>query len=98
MCTARRCSVVDSDLALLMILVTIQNTTFGGIQGFSKKPSTPWYDDSGNFAGIVHQERNWTYILVQGAGHEVPEYQPGFVSFFLRLVFPAGFLRPYRPL
>ncbi|KAI0695227.1 alpha/beta-hydrolase [Cytidiella melzeri] len=56
--------------------ITIQNTTFGGIQGFSKKPSTPWFDDSGNFAGIVHQERNWTYILVAKAGHEVPEYQP----------------------
>ncbi|KAI0083863.1 hypothetical protein BDY19DRAFT_606451, partial [Irpex rosettiformis] len=26
--------------------------------------------------GVVHQERNWTYILVAEAGHEVPEYQP----------------------
>jgi len=31
-------------------------------------------------AGIVHQERNVTYVLVKGAGHEVPEYQPESVS------------------
>jgi len=56
--------------------VVIQNTTFGGIQGFSRKPSTPWFDDNGNFAGIVHQERNWTFVLVAGAGHLVPQQQP----------------------
>jgi hypothetical protein len=56
-----------------------KNTTFGGIQGFTRKPSTPWYDDSGHFAGIIHQERNWTYILVADAGHQVPEFQPQFV-------------------
>ncbi|CAL1716103.1 unnamed protein product [Somion occarium] len=56
--------------------VIIQNMTFGGIQGFTKKPSTPWFDDDGNFAGIVHQERNLTYVLFQGAGHLVPEWQP----------------------
>ncbi len=32
------------------------------------------------FAGIVHQERNWTYILVKGAGHLVPQQQPERVS------------------
>ena len=26
-------------------------------------PSTPWYDDDGNFAGMVRQERNLTYVL-----------------------------------
>ncbi|KII85865.1 hypothetical protein PLICRDRAFT_44287 [Plicaturopsis crispa FD-325 SS-3] len=56
--------------------VAIQNTTFGGIQGFTKKPSTPWYDDSGNFAGIVHQERNWTYVLVANAGHLIAYNNP----------------------
>ncbi|KAI0083861.1 Alpha/Beta hydrolase protein [Irpex rosettiformis] len=63
--------------------ITIQNTTFGGTQGFSRKPSTAWQDDDGSFAGVIHQERNWTYILVAKAGHEVPEYQPqaGFVMF-----------------
>ena len=35
--------------------------TFGGTQGFTRKPSTPWSDDHGQFAGIFHQERNVTY-------------------------------------
>ncbi|KAI9568043.1 Alpha/Beta hydrolase protein [Boletus coccyginus] len=49
--------------------IAIQNTTFGGIQGFTRKPSTPWYNDAGELAGIVHQERGWTYVLVAHAGH-----------------------------
>jgi len=48
-------------------LVVIQNTTFGGIQGFTKRPSTPFTDDEGNFTGIIHQERNITYALFEGA-------------------------------
>lgn len=56
--------------------MVIQNTTFGGIQGFTRKPATPWYNDEGSLAGVVHQERNLTYVLFLGAGHEVPEYQP----------------------
>jgi len=60
--------------------VVIQNTTFGGIQGFTRKPSTPWQDDSGNLAGIVHQERGWTYVLFKGAGHLVPAKAPANVS------------------
>ncbi|KZP13619.1 alpha/beta-hydrolase [Athelia psychrophila] len=64
--------------------VVIQNTTFGGIQGFTQKPSTPWYNDDGVLAGVVHQERNLTYALFLGAGHEVPEYQPANAYVFLR--------------
>lgn len=64
--------------------VVIQNTTFGGIQGFTKKPATPWYADDGSFAGIVHQERNWTYILFKGAGHLVAQQQPANAYTFLR--------------
>ncbi|PSR78205.1 hypothetical protein PHLCEN_2v7537 [Hermanssonia centrifuga] len=64
--------------------VTIQNTTFGGIQGFTRRPSTPWFDDNGNWAGIVHQERNWTYALIYGAGHEVPTAQPVAAYTFFR--------------
>ena len=56
--------------------------TFGGIQGFTKKPSTPWFDDDGNFAGIVHQERNLTYVLFEGAGHLVPEWKPAAACLF----------------
>lgn len=47
--------------------VVIQNTTFGGIQGFTKRPNTPFTDDEGKFAGIIHQERNITYALFEGA-------------------------------
>ncbi|EKM51711.1 uncharacterized protein PHACADRAFT_177131 [Phanerochaete carnosa HHB-10118-sp] len=64
--------------------VTIQNTTFGGTQGFTRKPSTPWFNDDGDWAGIVHQERNWTYALFYGAGHEVPGDQPVSAYTFLR--------------
>lgn len=52
--------------------VAIQNTTFGGIQGFTRRPSTPFTDDEGNVAGIVHQERNMTYAVFFRAGHMVP--------------------------
>ncbi|KAJ8590955.1 hypothetical protein M405DRAFT_860955 [Rhizopogon salebrosus TDB-379] len=66
----------DSLIPHLGSQVTIQNTTFGGIQGFTRKPSTPWYDDDGEFAGIVHQERNWTYVLVAHASHLVGYANP----------------------
>ncbi|PFH51848.1 hypothetical protein AMATHDRAFT_58385 [Amanita thiersii Skay4041] len=56
--------------------IAIQNTTFGGIQGFTRKPSTPWYNDDDDFAGIVHQERGWTYVLFDHAGHIVPASAP----------------------
>lgn len=69
------------------IISLLQNTTFGGIQGFSRKPSTPWTDDAGNFAGIVHQERNWTYVLFAGAGHTVPLSKPAAVRLSLLFSF-----------
>jgi carboxypeptidase D len=64
----------------------LQNTTFGGIQGFTRKPSTAWTDDTGRFAGIVHQERNVTFVIFEGAGHLVPFYQPAAVRFPFRFV------------
>ncbi|EPQ51722.1 alpha/beta-hydrolase [Gloeophyllum trabeum ATCC 11539] len=88
--TAKNVSVViysgndDSLVAHRGSEVVIQNTTFGGIQGFTRKPSTPWYDDAGNFAGIAHQERNWSYILFKGAGHLVAAQQPELAYVFLR--------------
>lgn len=74
----------DSLLAHHGTEVTIQNTTFGGTQGFARKPSTPWTDDTGKFAGIVHQERNWTYVLFDGASHLVPQKIPAAAFVFLR--------------
>lgn len=62
------------------MLTSLQNTTFGGIQGFTRRPATPWFDDDGTHAGVIHQERNWTYVLVEGAGHLIPYNQPARVS------------------
>jgi hypothetical protein len=66
-------------------LILRQNTTFGGIQGFTRRPSTAWHDDSGKLAGIDHQERNWTYVLVEDAGHLVPLFKPASVRFLSQL-------------
>ncbi|OSD00457.1 alpha/beta-hydrolase [Trametes coccinea BRFM310] len=88
--TARNVSIVfysgndDSQVQHRGTEVVIQNFTFGGVQGFTRKPSTPWFDDDGNFAGIVHQERNLTYLLFVGAGHLVPEWKPAQALVFLR--------------
>ncbi|KAJ7202095.1 alpha/beta-hydrolase [Mycena pura] len=60
------------------------NMTFGGVQGFTRKPSTPFTDDDGNFAGIVHQERGLTYALFQNAGHLVPQNAPAAAFVFVR--------------
>lgn len=68
-------------LCLVFVCMRLQqNTTFGGIQGFTRKPATLWHDDSGKFAGIVHQERNWTYVLFDDASHTVPKSSPAAVS------------------
>ncbi|KAJ7776554.1 alpha/beta-hydrolase [Mycena maculata] len=64
--------------------VIIQNMTFGGTQGFARKPATPWFDDSGRFAGIVHQERGVTYVLFAGAGHLVALWKPAQALVFVR--------------
>ncbi|KAK7039320.1 carboxypeptidase [Favolaschia claudopus] len=66
------------------IEAVIQNFTFGGIQGFTRKPDTPFTDDHGRFSGIIHQERNVTYALFANAGHYVPESVPEAAFVFLR--------------
>ena len=42
--------------------VIIQNMTFGGTQGFTRRPATIWFDDDGQVARIVHQERGLRYV------------------------------------
>ncbi|KIK64583.1 hypothetical protein GYMLUDRAFT_981785 [Collybiopsis luxurians FD-317 M1] len=74
----------DSLVAHRGLQVVIQNITFGGIQGFTRKPATAFTDDEGRFAGIVHQERNLTYALFQNAGHFVPRSVPEAAFVFLR--------------
>jgi carboxypeptidase D len=64
--------------------LAIQNTTFGGIQGFTRKPATPWYNDASKLAGVVHQERGWTYVLFLNSGHLVPLDAPLSAYTFLR--------------
>ncbi|KAF7290334.1 Carboxypeptidase [Mycena chlorophos] len=75
---------VDGFVISLLVVQLFQNMTFGGIQGFTRKPATPWTDDDGNFAGIVHQERNLTFVLFKGAGHLVPNSVPAAAAVFLR--------------
>ncbi|KAJ7306886.1 alpha/beta-hydrolase [Mycena albidolilacea] len=64
--------------------VVIQNTTFGGIQGFTVKPNTSWFDDAGLYAGVIRQERGWTYALLYGAGHQTPVINPARSFAFIR--------------
>ncbi|KAJ6483116.1 alpha/beta-hydrolase [Mycena sanguinolenta] len=67
--------------------VVIQNTTFGDIQGFTVKPNTSWFDDAGLYAGVVRQERGWTYALLYGAGHQTPVINPARSFAFIREFF-----------
>ncbi|KAL0571646.1 hypothetical protein V5O48_010319 [Marasmius crinis-equi] len=70
----------DSLVAHFGAEVVIQNTTFGGTQGFTRRPATPFPGG----AGIIHQERNITYALFRDAGHFVPRSQPEASFVFLR--------------
>lgn len=69
-------------------LLQIQNTTWGGLQGFQTAPGAdalyvPTHGDysdgtlaaSGNM-GTTHTERGLTYATVELSGHMVPQYQP----------------------
>ncbi|KAF7340835.1 Carboxypeptidase [Mycena sanguinolenta] len=75
---------VGNDDLLVAHRAVIQNFTFGGMQGFTRKPDTPFTDDHGKLAGIVHQERNVTYALFKNAGHFVPYFVPEAAFVFLR--------------
>jgi len=79
----------DIDYVLLQngTLLTIQNMTWNGQQGF-QKPITedffvPYHDEvqlstlaaAGNM-GKTHTERGLTYVSIKLSGHMVPQYQP----------------------
>jgi carboxypeptidase D len=69
-------------------LLTIQNVTWNGLQGFQEYPGTEFYVpyhpeyNGGSLAGAGllgywGSERGLTFYQVQLAGHELPEYAPG---------------------
>ncbi|KAI9713264.1 MAG: hypothetical protein M1820_001251 [Bogoriella megaspora] len=68
-------------------LLTLQNLTWNGAQGFSSPPNKPFYvpyhDDpnlgSAAGAGVYGSfvtERGLTFVTIDLGGHEVPEFQP----------------------
>lgn len=68
-------------------LLQIQNTTWGGLQGFQDAPSDNLvvpthgeYSDAtlaaSGIMGTTHTERGLTYATVELSGHMVPQYQP----------------------
>ncbi|KZP01671.1 alpha/beta-hydrolase [Calocera viscosa TUFC12733] len=65
--------------------LTIQNLTWGGVQGFAQEPSTP-LSVGGERKGVWHEERGLTYVEVEGAGHMVPQDQPAVALRVLRYV------------
>ncbi|KAF2091336.1 alpha/beta-hydrolase [Saccharata proteae CBS 121410] len=78
---------LDMVLILNGTLLTLQNLTWNGAQGFSSPPTNPFYvpyhDDpnqasmagAGVFGGWV-KERGLTFVSVELSGHMVPEFQP----------------------
>jgi carboxypeptidase D len=75
---------VDHSAELNLLAASIQNTTFGDTRGFTKRPSTPWYADDGSFAGIIHAERNLTFAIMYGTGHQIAINQPAASFAFAR--------------
>ncbi|KAF1994687.1 alpha/beta-hydrolase, partial [Amniculicola lignicola CBS 123094] len=80
-------------------LLTIQNMTFGGLQGFQSKPSddfyVPYHADgplgsisAAGIMGTTHTERKLTYVSQRLSGHMVPQYQPS--SAYRQLEFLLG--------
>lgn len=76
--------------------LTIQNMTWNGKQGFRSPITRQWSvpkSEGGNdppAAGKIHTERNVTYTLFYGAGHEIPEYTPAASLYWLKTYFLGG--------
>lgn len=80
-------------------LLSIQNMTWGGEQGF-QKPITddfyvPFHDDeqfstqaASGIMGKTHTERKLTFVSINLSGHMVPQYQPS--SSYRHLEFLLG--------
>ncbi|CAD6908721.1 unnamed protein product [Tilletia controversa] len=55
--------------------LSIQNTTFHGLQGFQTAPSRRLIVD-GSDAGVFHEERGLTYVEITDSGHMIPQDYP----------------------
>lgn len=79
------------DFVLLIngTLLTLQNLTWNGAQGFSEPPNQPFYvpfdqvheehtrgEIGAGFMGQWVRERGLTFCIVEASGHKVPRYQP----------------------
>jgi carboxypeptidase D len=80
-------------------LMSIQNMTFGGMQGFQSEPSddffVPYHDaysqeslSAAGVMGVTHTERKLTWVQQALSGHMVPQYQPS--SGYRQLEFLLG--------
>ena len=98
-----RTVVVHGDLDFILLangtLMTIQNMTFGGIQGFQSEPCdefyVPYHDEysqetlsAAGVMGKTHTERKLTWVEQALSGHMVPQYQPS--SGYRQLEFLLG--------
>ncbi|KAF2635776.1 alpha/beta-hydrolase [Massarina eburnea CBS 473.64] len=92
--------IYDPSIAEDVILEdTIQNMTFGGLQGFQSVPSADFYVPYHNefsyeslsasgIMGVTHTERKLTWVAQALSGHMVPQYQPS--SGYRQLEFLLG--------
>lgn len=98
-----RTIIVHGDLDYILIsngtLLTIQNMTWGGVQGFQSAPANdffvPYHDDysygtlsASGVMGTWHTERKLTFLEQSLSGHMVPQYQPS--SAYRQLEFLLG--------
>ncbi|KAF2114320.1 carboxypeptidase cpdS precursor [Lophiotrema nucula] len=98
-----RTVIVHGDLDFILLgngtLLTIQNMTWGGQQGFQAAPSgdfyVPYHTDyslgslsASGIMGVTHTERKLTWVEQRLSGHMVPQYQPS--SAYRQLEFLLG--------
>jgi carboxypeptidase D len=98
-----RTMIVHGELDYILLyngsLMTIQNMTWGGMQGFQTAPKdefyVPYHDDlsltslsAKGVMGTTHTERKLTWVSQALSGHMVPQYQPS--SAYRQLEFLLG--------
>jgi carboxypeptidase D len=86
-----RTVIVHGELDFILLangtLLTIQNMTWGGMQGFQAAPSAeffvPYHEEvnlgtisAAGIMGVTHTERKLTWVEQRLSGHMVPQYQP----------------------